>query len=92
MFEPYGIFPHLIPNLIGVFLIGFLSARVGLLSRDLTLLIVVGFLGGFTTFSGYMQFLTQTNMYKGLVYILIHHLLGLGFFFIGVEFSKPFLK
>ena len=92
VFEPLGAFPHLIPNLVGAFLIGLLSLRVGLLSKELTLLLVVGFLGGFTTFSGYIHFLTQNSLYQGAVYLLIHHILGLGLFVAGVEFSKALFK
>ena len=92
IFEPYGFFPHLIPNLVGAFLIGFLSLKIGLFSKELTLLLVVGFLGGFTTFSGYVHFLTQTSLYKGAAYLLLHHIVGIGLFILGVEVSKLLLK
>ena len=92
VFEPYGFFPHLLPNLIGAFLIGFLSLKSGLFSKELSLLLVVGFLGGFTTFSGYIHFLTQNNLYKGVVYLLLHHILGITLFVLGAEVSKLLLK
>ena len=90
--EPYGVFPHLIPNVIGTFLIGFISMRLGLLSKEMTLLIVVGFLGGFTTFSGYIHFLTQVSLQKAAVYLILHYSLGIGLFLAGVELSKFVFK
>lgn len=88
VFSPLGFYPYLIPNLLGAFLIGVVSYKGGLLSKELTLLLVVGFLGGFTTFSSYIHFLAQNSLNKGLVYATLHHVLGLGLFVLGREFSK----
>jgi CrcB protein len=92
LLEPYGVFPHLVPNVIGAFLIGFVSMRLGFMSKDFTLLFVVGFLGGFTTFSGYIHFLTQTSLPKAAMYLVSHYSLGIGLFLAGVELSKLFFK
>ena len=86
-----GLYVHLVPNLIGAFLIGVLTVHFELLSKELWLILVVGFLGGFTTFSGYIQFAATEGSLKSLYYILIHHVAGFGLFFIGVEFSKRIL-
>ena len=73
---PYGTF---LVNLIGAFLIGLLSVllieRGGHLAHDLRALLMIGLLGGFTTFSSFsyetVELWENRELFKAGLYILI---------------------
>lgn len=70
-------------NLVGCLLIGFLVSLVNdtLIPTPVRLLVITGFLGGFTTFSTYALesvILFQNNAWRaGLANLLAHNILGL---------------
>ena len=68
-------------NLIGCFLIGLASAYVWEQDSKLPLLLVVGFLGGFTTFSSFgleLFRMQEAGQFKIFVsYVLLSNLVGL---------------
>ena len=77
-------------NVIGCFLIGFLSQLVesrGLLSADIRAMLIPGFLGGFTTFSTFSN--ETLNLFRdsesplAFVNIAAHIVLGLGAVWLG---------
>ena len=79
-------FPYatLLVNVVGCFLIGMAlpsAERTPLLSHDLRLLVVVGFLGGFTTFSAFghetIALIQGDQPVRAAAYILVSVLLGL---------------
>lgn len=77
-------------NLLGCLLIGFLVGLVdrSLLSKAYRLLLVTGFLGGFTTFSSFsiesIGMMLGGSVGKGLLNIGINVILGLGLTLIGL--------
>ena len=91
-----GIFPigTLAVNLIGSFLIGIVWGLTenSTLSPNVRILIFVGILGGFTTFSAYsleMLTLIRDGSYKiALLNILLNNVLGIGLAFIGLMLGK----
>lgn len=93
-FFPYG---TLTVNVAGCFLIGFLSglseARQ-IFSPEVRILILVGFLGGFTTFStfGYEVFIAARDgqFFSALTNLLLHLTLGFGSVWLGFTLSKLF--
>ena len=91
---PYG---TLVVNIMGCFLIGFLSGlseNRQLFNPETRLFIFVGFLGGFTTFStfGYevFSFAHAGQIVSSLSNISLHLFLGLGAVWAGYSFSKLF--
>jgi CrcB protein len=91
---PYG---TLAVNIIGCFLIGLLSGiseSHQIFSPEMRLLIFVGFLGGFTTFStfGYevYTFVHDGQVLSSISNIILHLILGLGSVWIGYIFSRLF--
>jgi CrcB protein len=81
---PVWLYPTLIVNVVGCFLIGLilgLSETRSFLTPEVRALVVVGFLGGFTTFStfGYETFALGRGdqILPALVNILMHVMLGL---------------
>ena len=78
---PYG---TLIVNLVGSFVLGFLltlgTGRLQL-SPEARLLLAVGFLGSFTTFSSYtvesLNLLREAALWRGLLNILANNVAGL---------------
>ncbi|MCC6601971.1 MAG: fluoride efflux transporter CrcB [Anaerolineae bacterium] len=78
---PYGTF---IVNIVGSFVLGFLltlgTERLQL-SPEARLLLAVGFLGSFTTFSSYavesMNLWRDASLWRGLVNIIGNNLVGL---------------
>ncbi len=88
---PYG---TLAVNLIGSLIIGILW---GLLSKDSTLnswlvpLFMIGFCGGFTTFSSFslenMKLLESGQWMTALTYILSSNILGITLAFVGYRFA-----
>lgn len=93
--NPYFPYGTLAVNVVGCLLIGFLGGLADsrqLFSPELRLLVFIGFLGGFTTFStfGYeaFNFVRNGQIIVSLVNILLHIILGLGATWIGYVFSK----
>jgi len=93
-FFPYG---TLTVNALGCLFIGFLSglseARQ-IFSPEVRVLILVGFLGGFTTFStfGYEIFTAARDgqFFSVLINLLLHLTLGFGSVWLGFSLSKLF--
>jgi CrcB protein len=78
---PYGTFTV---NIVGCFLIGLILgilARAGALASDLRLLLVVGFCGGFTTFSSFtyeiIELVEANRVMLAILYVVFSMLLGL---------------
>lgn len=78
---PYGTF---LINILGSFLIGVvyvLGVEKALLNPDLRIGIVVGFLGGFTTFSAYsletMRLVEESELWLAVLYFCLSPLMGL---------------
>lgn len=89
---PYG---TLLVNITGSLALGFLSALVTgrlRLSPDMRLLLAVGFLGSYTTFSSYtvesMTLLRQGAAWLGLLNILGNNVLGLVCALLGVYLGQ----
>jgi len=85
---PYG---TLVVNLIGCFLVGFLSSiaeEKWVLSEDMKLLLVIGFCGAFTTFSALIVETTHLvktgEELKALFNVLASVVLGLAIFRLGI--------
>ena len=84
---PYG---TLTVNLIGCFLMGFLAYLAtthGLLSQELKHLLLIGFLGSFTTYSTFgndtLTLFQSNQTLFGFLYLGLHMLLGLGAVWLG---------
>ena len=84
---PYG---TLAVNLIGCFIIGFLSQLAdahGVFTAESRALVFVGVLGGFTTFSTFgnetLNFLREGENFSALVNVGAHIVLGLGAVWLG---------
>lgn len=91
---PYG---TLAVNILGCFLIGFLSGISEihhLFSPEVRLFLFIGFFGGFTTFStfGYEVFSFANNgqMLSSLTNISLHLILGIGLVWLGYSLSGAF--
>lgn len=89
---PYG---TLAVKVIGCLLIGFLSGLTEdrqLFSPELRLLVFIGILGGFTTFStfGYemFTFTRDGQIISSLTNLMLHIILGLGAVWLGYVLSK----
>jgi CrcB protein len=87
-----GIFPYgtIAVNLIGCLVIGFLSGRadaMGAFGSDVRLFLMIGLLGGFTTFSTFgnetMAFLRDRQVSAALANVSIHLIGGLAAVWIG---------
>lgn len=74
-------------NLVGCFLIGVFAALLMETDIKWSLLLITGFLGGFTTFSSFgldMYYMIQEGRYVPLfTYIALSNVLGLGFVILG---------
>lgn len=84
-------------NISGSFFIGLvyvLGVEKGLISQDLRLGIMVGFLGGFTTFSSYSleatRLIEQGELSISLAYLLLSPALGLAAAFGGIALARVF--
>jgi CrcB protein len=88
------IFGTILVNCIGSFLIGFLINIFDLFSIDTRwkLLLITGFLGGYTTFSAYsydtINYFINGNIKYAIINIFIHNILCLLFVFLGMWFNK----
>ncbi len=77
----------LIPNLIGCALIGYVAHAFGS-NEQIKLLFIVGFLGGFTTFSSYILFMSQQGFnIQSLIFFSVHNTLGFVLFYLGYKTS-----
>ena len=93
--KPYFPYGTLVVNIIGCLLIGFLiglSENRQLFTPETRVLIFVGFLGGFTTYStfGYevFSFARDGQIISVLVNILLHLVVGIGAVWLGYSLSK----
>nr|NJM01802.1 fluoride efflux transporter CrcB [Desulfobacula sp.] len=91
-FFPYG---TLTVNVMGCLLIGFLSGLAEarqVFSPEVRVLLLVGFLGGFTTFStfGYEIFtaVRDGQFFSALANLLLHMVLGFGSVWLGFSLTK----
>jgi|AGTN01.2.fsa_nt_gi Integral membrane protein possibly involved in chromosome condensation len=91
-FFPIGIFSV---NMIGCLLIGFLgeiATFAGWFSPELRLLIFVGLLGGYTTFSSFgfdtMQLIRNGHYLHAALNVTLQPLLGVLFVFVGVCLAR----
>lgn len=94
-----GVFPFdtFIVNMLGAFFIGLIYVfgveRVHL-SPELKLGIVIGFLGGFTTFSTYcievIELYQKGNVFYSLAYLILSPVLGVLFSFFGIIIARKF--
>lgn len=73
----------LVSNLIGCFLIGFICSFQ--MPDALKVLLVVGFLGGLTTFSSYVFFINEMGIFtnKAVIYILFNNIFGFLCYYLG---------
>jgi CrcB protein len=85
-------------NSIGALFIGFLykTFETHVVPIELRLLLIVGFLGGYTTFSTYsletVQYLMNGNYKQALLNIIITNIVCIIFVTIGVMISKTIIK
>lgn len=89
---PFG---TLIANLLGCFLIGYLSwllIHKWHMSREVQVVVMTGFLGGFTTFSAFsletVTMIQQGASTKALLYIVLSVLLSVVMCFAGLLLAK----
>jgi len=85
-------------NIVGAFVIGLiyvLGVEKAAISEDLRIGIMVGFLGGFTTFSSYAleaaRLLEQGEISTSMLYLLLSPGLGLLAAFGGLFFARTFI-
>ena len=85
----------LLINCLGSFLMGVvfvLSAQLALVSKEYSVAISIGLLGGFTTFSAFsiqsLQLIEQKQFSMAALYFVGSPMLGLLFAFIGVALAK----
>ena len=85
---PFG---TLIANVLGSFLIGYLSwslVHKWQVSKELQLVVLTGFLGGFTTFSAFslevIKLIDEGANSRAIVYILLSVLLSVGMCLLGL--------
>jgi CrcB protein len=87
-------FGTILVNCIGSLLIGFLINIFDLFSIDTKwkLLLITGFLGGYTTFSAYsyetINYFINGNIKYAIINIFIHNILCLLFVLLGIWFNK----
>ena len=93
--KPVAHFGTLAINVLGCLMIGFLgglSETRNLFNPETRLLVFIGFLGGFTTFStfGYevFSFTRDGQLLASMTNLSMHMILGLGAVWLGNEFSK----
>ena len=86
-------------NLVGCFLIGLLQGVLverWPVREEYRLMVVVGFLGGFTTFSTFAwdtaEFIHDERVLRGLGYVIASNVLGVALVFAGYGLSRHFAK
>jgi fluoride exporter len=83
-------------NLVGCFLIGLVYYYTTKNQQVLHLFAVVGFLGGFTTFSSYsleLMKMIENGLYKNVIsYFLVSNVLGIGLVYIGYKTAAYFIS
>lgn len=91
---PYGIF---IVNIIGCFFIGLIASLFEnklMLSENLKIFLIVGFLGSLTTFSTFaldnFNFINQKNLYLLFLNLFLTNFLGLFMVLLGIRTIKIF--
>ncbi len=84
----------LVVNVLGCFVIGLLGGLAdhrGLLSSEARMFLLVGLLGGFTTFSSFgyesLALFRDAETWAGLLNIAFHIILGVGAVFVGYKLS-----
>lgn len=81
-------------NLFGCLLIGFIVGLVDrtIISRTFRILLVTGFLGGFTTFSSFslesVHMISEGSLDKGILNIGLNVVLGLGLTLAGLSLAN----
>ena len=81
-------------NLLGCFAIGYLGGAFDRspIPEEYRLMLIVGFLGGFTTFSAFgwetMRMLREGQLVRGAVYVLVSNVIGLALVLAGYGVSR----
>ncbi len=85
-------------NILGGFIIGIvyvLAIEKSQLSQELQIGLMVGFLGGFTTFSSYcldtFKLYSTGKLLQSLLYFSLSPILGMLFTFLGIYLARKFL-
>ena len=94
--ERTGFFPWgtLAVNLLGCFLIGYVNGLVndGVIRPEYRFLVVIGFLGGYTTFSSYgwetTAELRDGQFLRACMNVLANNVLGIGLVMVGFALSR----
>ena len=85
----------LIVNLIGCFLLGFISGAMPV-NTTLKLALTTGFMGGLTTFSTFglenARLLSEGQVNKALLHILLHVGLGIALSILGLSFGLNYAR
>ena len=98
IFKTQFSFGPLFVNCVGALLIGFLINffDLHLLNSKLKLLIITGFLGGYTTFSAYsletVQYFINGNIKYAIINILMNNVLCILFVLLGLWFNNLILS
>jgi len=79
-------------NVTGCFLIGILFSVLKMDNQNLRLLLIVGLLGGFTTFSSFgmetIQLFNSGNYRIAFFYVILSNICGLGAVYFGTKISS----
>ncbi|MFZ2464859.1 MAG: CrcB family protein [Caldibacillus thermoamylovorans] len=91
--------PTFIVNVIGSFLLGFLSSyflEKEFRQRKMYTAITTGVIGSFTTFSAFtneiVRFICDANYTIGMIYLFLSILLGLSFSYLGMSMGRKWSK
>lgn len=79
-------------NVIGCFFIGLLYSFLTLENQSLRLLLIVGLLGGFTTFSSFgnetIQLIEKGRNQTAFFYVILSNICGLAAVYLGIKISS----